>query len=676
MKSPVPLFLLFMVALPLTAASALPELQWLRKHGTWVPPTPPTAQVCRDGVTDSTGALIQVGGNSAPGSFSLNQFLALKYDTSGTLLWERTSPAEGGTGATAVAIDAANNVIFTGGPTIKYDAAGTLLWKTTSPGNTVDAAVDSAGDVYVCGNASGAAGLDFLVVKYSAAGTELWTRRYDGAAHLDDAAVAVVAVPGGGIAVTGYTTETVGGRNFMTVKYDAAGTPQWVKFYDSPEGGQDQAVGLVATLQGEIVVAGTSEGKVATLRYSAAGNQLQASRYEHVPKDSNNAVYDGPHQETCGGIALNSEGSVGVVLYSQYQIPGPPLTRPTDYFDTVLLQQDASGSTLSTVLRKDRIAVQLSLRVAGAPNGFGVAYSALAVATAYAHELYRVDRQGSVGWTLTNLNLPDQFRYGATFLAIDSAGNTLAGGSYTSPPPGDPFPPLYALRIGEPQVAVPPTALTGSASDLTWQTVGLSGTVNPMGRSTSWHFDYGETTAYGLRTPDQDAGSGAGDIAVAASAIPVSPGISYHFRIVATSTGGTSTGQDATFTVPYSPHQLWRIQQFGSLQASGSGPEEDPDRDGAENLLEYAFGSNPQDPAFPPQLLPYRFTDSASGFTYLAVDYPVNPILEDLASTPEASTDLSSWSTGSIEVTPLPDNRRRAVARGFQPFLRLRVSLK
>ena len=66
----------------------------------------------------------------------------------------------------------------------------------------------------------------------------------------------------------------------------------------------------------------------------------------------------------------------------------------------------------------------------------------------------------------------------------------------------------------------------------------------------------------------------------------------------------------------------------------------------------------------------------ASGFTYLPVDYPVNPLLEDLASIPEASTDLGSWSTGSIEVTPLPDNRRRAVARGFQPFLRLRVSLK
>ena len=408
MKSRIPPLLLFMAALPLTAAGALPELQWLRKYGIYTPPAPPTVQVCRDGVTDSTGALIQVGGNSSPGSFFVNQFLTLKYDTSGTLLWERTSPADGGTGATAVTTDAADHVILTGGPTIKYDSAGALLWKTTSPGNTVDVAVDSAGDVYVCGNASAAAGLDFLVVKYSSAGTELWTRRYDGAAHLDDAAVAVVAVPGGGIAVTGYTTETVGGKNFMTVKYDAAGTPQWVKFYDSPAGGQDQAVGLVATLQGEIVVAGTSEGKVATLRYSAAGNQLQASRYEHVPKDSNNTVYDGPHQETCGGIALNSEGSVGVVLYSQYQIPNPPSTRPTYYSDTVLLQQDASGTTLPTALRKDHVVyLQLSLRVAGAPNGFGVAYSATAVATAYAHELYRADRQGSVSWTLTNLNLPD-----------------------------------------------------------------------------------------------------------------------------------------------------------------------------------------------------------------------------------------------------------------------------
>src|SRR5258708_3748384 len=41
----------------------------------------------------------------------------------------------------------------------------------------------------------------------------------------------------------------------------------------------------------------------------------------------------------------------------------------------------------------------------------------------------------------------------------------------------------------------------------------------------------------------------------------------------------------------------WVIRYFGSLNAPHSGPNDDPDGDGATNLQEYVAGTNPLDPA-------------------------------------------------------------------------------
>lgn len=84
----------------------------------------------------------------------------------------------------------------------------------------------------------------------------------------------------------------------------------------------------------------------------------------------------------------------------------------------------------------------------------------------------------------------------------------------------------------------------------------LRGTVNPKnGESTSWHFEYGPTTSYGISTPPQ------GPLAADETAHPVSagisgltPGVIYHYRLVATSKEGTTRGDDSTFqAVPNLP---------------------------------------------------------------------------------------------------------------------------
>ena len=93
----------------------------------------------------------------------------------------------------------------------------------------------------------------------------------------------------------------------------------------------------------------------------------------------------------------------------------------------------------------------------------------------------------------------------------------------------------------------PPTVATGSASSVGPTSATLGGSLNPNGRSTSWYFEYGTTTSYGSKTSSRSAGSGTATLAVSAGLANLAPGVTYHFRLVASSSLGTTRGGDATF---------------------------------------------------------------------------------------------------------------------------------
>jgi hypothetical protein len=78
----------------------------------------------------------------------------------------------------------------------------------------------------------------------------------------------------------------------------------------------------------------------------------------------------------------------------------------------------------------------------------------------------------------------------------------------------------------------------------------LNGTVNPHGYATTYHFEYGTTTSYGTTVPagEGSAGSGEGSIQESYTATLLIPGVTYHYRLVATNVGGTTDGSDVTFT--------------------------------------------------------------------------------------------------------------------------------
>ena len=88
---------------------------------------------------------------------------------------------------------------------------------------------------------------------------------------------------------------------------------------------------------------------------------------------------------------------------------------------------------------------------------------------------------------------------------------------------------------------------TNAASNVTNYSAALNGTVNPRGLTTTVHFEYGLTTNYGHSTRSRTYSAHTTQY-VSANITGLSSNTTYHFRLVA-STGGTITfGDDRTCT--------------------------------------------------------------------------------------------------------------------------------
>jgi hypothetical protein len=93
-----------------------------------------------------------------------------------------------------------------------------------------------------------------------------------------------------------------------------------------------------------------------------------------------------------------------------------------------------------------------------------------------------------------------------------------------------------------------PSATTNPASGITQSMATLKGTVDPNGSATSVSFEYGMTTSYGSTTAPQSIGAGQNPVAVSQTVAGLICGTPYHFRVVATTSSGTTRGLDQTFT--------------------------------------------------------------------------------------------------------------------------------
>jgi hypothetical protein len=114
--------------------------------------------------------------------------------------------------------------------------------------------------------------------------------------------------------------------------------------------------------------------------------------------------------------------------------------------------------------------------------------------------------------------------------------------------------PLADPQNGADQTFTTAPAAGGGASGVTTRRATLTGTIDPHGEDTSYHFNYGPTSSYGSRTPEVGAGAGDGDEQVSQGISGLLPDRTYHVQVVATSDNGVVRyGGDGVFRTAPAP---------------------------------------------------------------------------------------------------------------------------
>jgi hypothetical protein len=271
----------------------------------------------RNAAVDHNGDVL-VGGVMANGSYE--NFATLKYSSHGVPLWtnEYSGPAYGDHEAWAIATDSSNSAIITG--------------SSFRGGNTYDIAT----------------------LKYSSSGVQLWAARFNGPDSQGSGAYSIAVNRSDEVLVAGYVRGADGSSRFATIKYSPAGSPVWTNLYASPAGG-DSGFALALDAADNVFVTGQSAGGIGTIAYSSDGTALWTNRYHGTTDGGWSSAIS---TDTAGNIFIagSSPGANGGSDYAtiKYSNAGLPLwtnryhgTGDKDDYATGL-KVDSEGNTIVT----------------------------------------------------------------------------------------------------------------------------------------------------------------------------------------------------------------------------------------------------------------------------------------------------------------------------------------
>jgi len=184
----------------------------------------------------------------------------------------------------------------------------------------------------------------------------------------------------------------------------------------------------------------------------------------------------------------------------------------------------------------------------GSDQGISRAYTFTSPLSSYSG---LVGIQYSVGELNGNTESDLQIAYnplssGGSFV-VSSGSNTGSAGSYYVSNT------LSSVNLGVitalPTSIASPTATTNAATSIVSTEAILNGSVNANGSTTTVTFEYGTTTSYGTTvTAEESPVTGSSATSVSYSLSGLTAGTTYHYRIVGVNTGGTTNGDDLTFT--------------------------------------------------------------------------------------------------------------------------------
>lgn len=339
--------------------------------------------------------------------------------------------------ANGLATDQNGNVYITGSSggirsgddiaTVKYDDDGDTRWvkRYNGEGNGDDqantVAVDRYGNVYVTGWSTGSGtGTDYITIKYDDDGDTKWIKRFNGPGNGTDEAAAIAIDDDGNVYVTGSSTGKGTGFDYTTIKYDKNGNTKWRQRYNGPGNSADRAVALAVDDRGNVYVTGESGGigtgfDYATIKYDNKGQLKWVKRYNGPLNDLDKAK----------ALAVDKQGNVYVTGFVSTLD-----SEEGNFSDIVTIKYNTSGvqqwATVSDAKARDE-AKALVLDAAGNVYITGLART-VELDPDYDLLTIKYNASGVQQWLQVFTSPGYEQAGGANDLVLDGAGNVYITG--------------------------------------------------------------------------------------------------------------------------------------------------------------------------------------------------------------------------------------------------------
>jgi hypothetical protein len=376
------------------------------------------------------------------------------------------APSAGGdTEGRSVAVDSSGNMYVIGhtNPSgnyefqlAKYSSSGIIQWQrnlgdTSSVELGYSVALDSSGNVYVCGTSNVSGTYNIQIAKYNTSGVIQWQRSLNSSSNLEEGR-AIAVDSSSNVYICGFSAAGSPSGDIQIAKYDTSGAIQWQR---SLGGVQSRGFCIAVDSSANLYVGGAS--------IAGGNNALQVSKYNTSGVIQwQRTLSDAVNDEQTNGLAVDASGNVYLCGYSG----------PTGSTNIQIAKYNTSGT----------IQWQRTLGSSGNNRGNSVAIDASGnvylcgySSVAFGCQLAKYDTNGNIQWQ----RILGYASYAAEGfgIALDSIGNFyVCGIGWDTGPVRDGF--LFAKLPGDGSrtgtfslsglsVTYANTSLTDSASSLT-----------------------------------------------------------------------------------------------------------------------------------------------------------------------------------------------------------------
>ena len=519
--------------------------------------------------------------------------------------------------------------------TVKYSALdGALLWERRyeGPANCEDqpvaVSVDAAGNVFVIGTSynlvsqviiigSGPANLpnysDVYIAKYAASdGAVLWEKRFDASTSGYDYATDLHVDWRGNVVVSGFSQDGSLKNSAFTLAYAGAdGSQLWEHRYNGTGTESAYFAALALDPWGDVVMAGSVSSNFFALRLATPAEIAVSRSTGSLLSDGGSTVDFGFANGFTAGpkvITIRNTGGSDLILdpiikdgatAEDFTVSAPGLLTLPPGASTAFTVAFASAvpeSRVSALHIPSNDTAQSPFDIALAGTGSLISSPAPANDATPSSLLPTLSWSGPAGSTY-------QVFLGTvsgSLSPIANTGNTSSTVLDTALTPGTRYFWRVDATLNGSTTTGPEFTFTAPlrrlATDLASNVLSgwamLNGSVNPIGLPTTAYFQYGTTTEYGSSTLTNDLGNGTSIVTVNYNLNGLTPGATYHYRMVTTMGGNTYYGADQTFTTPVSSPPDWHYVRLSSNSNAALGGKHTAQPSTAYTYFHYYKGTD------------------------------------------------------------------------------------